>query len=111
MIPPWRAPPRGSARRPPTPRAPRPAWRLSSSALLRVNGMGSGAAFDAGDEGRASSLVAKAIHQRLGMDTRVTELGHLQRGGVPTPFDRILATRFGTHAAELLVEGTYNRMV
>src|SRR5439155_18725999 len=83
----------------------------SSSALLRVNGMGSRASLDAAEEGRASSLVAKAIHQRLGMDTRVTVLGHLQRGGVPTPFDRILATRFGTHAAELLVEGTYNRMV
>ena len=41
----------------------------------------------------------------------MTVLGHLQRGGVPTPFDRILATRLGTHAAELLAEGTYNRMV
>ncbi|HXG11444.1 MAG TPA: ATP-dependent 6-phosphofructokinase [Gemmataceae bacterium] len=65
---------------------------------------------DAGD-GRASSLVAKAISRRLGMDTRVTVLGHLQRGGVPTASDRILATRFGTHAAELLAQGKYNRMV
>lgn len=65
---------------------------------------------DAGD-GRASSRVAKAIHKRLGMDTRVTVLGHLQRGGVPTPYDRIIATRFGAHAAELLAEGLYNRMV
>jgi 6-phosphofructokinase 1 len=38
-------------------------------------------------------------------------LGHLQRGGVPTPFDRVLATRFGTYAAEMLAEGAYNRMV
>jgi len=45
------------------------------------------------------------------METRVTVLGHLQRGGLPTPFDRILATRFGTHAAEMLSEGVYNRMV
>jgi phosphofructokinase-like protein len=65
---------------------------------------------DAGD-GRASSSVAKAISRRLGMETRVTVLGHLQRGGVPTPFDRVLATRFGTHAAELLNEGRYNCMV
>lgn len=65
---------------------------------------------DAGD-GRASSRVAKAIHKRLGMDTRVTVLGHLQRGGVPTPYDRIIATRFGAHAAELLAAGTYNQMV
>jgi 6-phosphofructokinase 1 len=65
---------------------------------------------DAGD-GRASSSVAKAISRRLGMETRVTVLGHLQRGGIPTPFDRVLATRFGTHAAEMLAQGTYNRMV
>ena len=65
---------------------------------------------DSGD-GRASSSVAKAISKRLGMETRVTVLGHLQRGGLPTPFDRILATRFGTHAAEMLAEGVYNQMV
>jgi 6-phosphofructokinase 1 len=61
--------------------------------------------------GRVSSLVAKAISKRLGIETRVTVLGHLQRGGIPTPFDRILATRFGTYAAELLAQGEYNRMV
>ncbi|MBM4070541.1 MAG: 6-phosphofructokinase [Planctomycetes bacterium] len=65
---------------------------------------------DLGD-GRASSQVAKAVSRRLGMETRVTVLGHLQRGGIPTPFDRILATRFGTHAAEMLAEGVYNQMV
>jgi 6-phosphofructokinase len=65
---------------------------------------------DAGD-GRASSSVAKAISRRLGMETRVTVLGHLQRGGIPTPFDRVLATRFGAHAAEMLNDGVYNRMV
>ncbi|MCI0379021.1 MAG: 6-phosphofructokinase [Gemmataceae bacterium] len=62
-------------------------------------------------EGRASSQVAKLISQRLGMETRVTVLGHLQRGGIPTPFDRILATRFGAYAAEMLAEGVYNHMV
>ena len=62
-------------------------------------------------DGRASSGVAKAISQRLDMETRVTVLGHLQRGGIPTPFDRVLATRFGTFAAELLAEGRYNVMV
>jgi 6-phosphofructokinase 1 len=62
-------------------------------------------------DGRASSSVAKAISHRLGIETRVTVLGHLQRGGIPTPFDRILATRFGTHAAEMLAEGLYNHMV
>jgi ATP-dependent phosphofructokinase / diphosphate-dependent phosphofructokinase len=61
--------------------------------------------------GRASSQVARAISKRLDIDTRVTVLGHLQRGGIPTPFDRVLATRLGVHAAEMLHEGIYNRMV
>jgi 6-phosphofructokinase len=59
----------------------------------------------------ASTVVARAIGQRLGIETRVTVLGHLQRGGSPTACDRILATRFGTHAAEMLAKGVYGRMV
>ncbi len=70
-----------------------------------------GGGLDNAGEGRASSVVARMISQRLGIDTRVTVLGYLQRGGAPTPFDRILATRLGTHAAELLAEGRFNRMV
>ena len=62
-------------------------------------------------DGRVSTSVAKAISRRIGMETRVTVLGHLQRGGIPTPYDRVLATRFGVHAAEMLAEGAYNRMV
>jgi phosphofructokinase-like protein len=62
-------------------------------------------------DGRVSTVVAKAIARRIGMETRVTVLGHLQRGGIPTPFDRVLATRFGVFAAEMLAEGVYNRMV
>jgi 6-phosphofructokinase len=58
-----------------------------------------------------TSALAKEINRRLGMDTRVTVLGHLQRGGVPTPFDRVLATRLGTYAAEMLAAGTFNHMV
>ena len=72
---------------------------------------GNGVALDERGDGRVSSAVAKAISKRLGIETRVTVLGHLQRGGTPTPFDRILATRFGAHAAELLAQGRYNRMV
>jgi ATP-dependent phosphofructokinase / diphosphate-dependent phosphofructokinase len=62
-------------------------------------------------EERPSLAVARAVAERLDIDTRVTVLGHLQRGGVPTAFDRILATRFGTHAADMMAEGKYNRMV
>ncbi|MBM3995046.1 MAG: 6-phosphofructokinase [Planctomycetes bacterium] len=58
-----------------------------------------------------STAVAHAISQRLDMDTRVTVLGHLQRGGIPTPFDRVLATHFGTYATEMLAAGKYNHMV
>jgi phosphofructokinase-like protein len=77
----------------------------------RENGTVSADVLDDIGDGKASSAVAKAISHRLGMETRVTVLGHLQRGGLPTPYDRILATRFGTHAAEMLAEGIYNHMV
>jgi 6-phosphofructokinase 1 len=53
----------------------------------------------------------REIDQAYGMETRVTVLGHQQRGGAPSPFDRILATRFGTAAAELLYRGKYGNMV
>jgi 6-phosphofructokinase 1 len=62
-------------------------------------------------DGRVSSMVAKSISRRIGMETRVTVLGHLQRGGIPTPFDRVLATRFGVYAAEMMAEGVYNKMI
>jgi ATP-dependent phosphofructokinase / diphosphate-dependent phosphofructokinase len=62
-------------------------------------------------ESGIGTRVAKQIARRTGMETRVTVLGHLQRGGIPTPFDRVLATQFGTHAAEMLNEGVYNQMV
>jgi 6-phosphofructokinase 1 len=47
----------------------------------------------------------------LGFTTRVTILGHIQRGGKPTAFDRLLASRFGTRAVEFLLEGKSNVMV
>jgi phosphofructokinase-like protein len=53
----------------------------------------------------------EAIEEVYGMETRVTVLGHLQRGGTPSPYDRVLATRFGTAAAELLCQGKYGHMV
>ena len=46
-----------------------------------------------------------------GFETRVTVLGHLQRGGTPTPFDRWLATRYGAAAVRLAAQGKYDRMV
>lgn len=49
--------------------------------------------------------------EKSGFETRVTVLGHLQRGGTPTPFDRWLATRYGAAAVRLAASGVFNRMV
>ncbi len=46
-----------------------------------------------------------------GIESRFTILGHVQRGGSPTPYDRILATRFGYHAVEAAVNGEFGRLV
>ncbi|MEM1563599.1 MAG: 6-phosphofructokinase [Candidatus Bathyarchaeia archaeon] len=55
--------------------------------------------------------LAKEIEQRTGIETRVVVLGHLQRGGSPIAFDRILATRFGVAAVDLAHEGKFGYMV
>lgn len=63
-------------------------------------------------EGAASGLeVARVIKERTGFDTKVTILGHLQRGGSPTAADRILASRLGARAVELLMTGETKKMV
>ncbi|MAB82351.1 MAG: 6-phosphofructokinase [Phycisphaerae bacterium] len=61
--------------------------------------------------GGIGQLVAAAIEERTAFETRTTVLGHVQRGGPPVAMDRVLATRFGVAALELLVEGHVNRMV
>ena len=48
--------------------------------------------------------------QDLGFITRVTILGHVQRGGTPSAYDRLLASRFGNKAVELMISGQYNVM-
>jgi phosphofructokinase-like protein len=60
--------------------------------------------------GGIGNKVGEAIRQ-TGLDVRVTVLGHLQRGGSPTPFDRLLATRFGVAAVNLIAEGKFGQMV
>jgi 6-phosphofructokinase 1 len=61
--------------------------------------------------GGIGELVAKNISDATGLETRVTVLGHLQRGGSPTPYDRILSTKFGTYAIELASKKKFGRMV
>lgn len=60
--------------------------------------------------GGIGQYVAKQIEQCLNMDVRVTVLGHLQRGGSPTTFDRALGSRFGTKAVQMIVDGEFGRM-
>jgi 6-phosphofructokinase 1 len=60
--------------------------------------------------GGIGQVVGEYLDQQ-GFETRVTVLGHLQRGGSPTPFDRWLATRFGAAAVRLAAAGGFDRMV
>jgi phosphofructokinase-like protein len=61
--------------------------------------------------GGISNVLAKQIENGSGLETRVVILGHLQRGGTPTPYDRWLATRFGVHAVDLVKRGHWDHMV
>ncbi len=60
--------------------------------------------------GGVAEVVAKNIEDNTGLETRYTVLGHLQRGGSPTPFDRILSTKFGTFAIDLVIKKKFGRM-
>ncbi|MGE0445281.1 MAG: 6-phosphofructokinase, partial [Vicinamibacterales bacterium] len=61
--------------------------------------------------GGAAAFCARELGSLTGKETRHVVLGHLQRGGAPTAFDRTLATRFGGKAVELLLNGQYGKMV
>lgn len=61
--------------------------------------------------GGISQKVGEYVERITGSETRVTVLGHLQRGGAPTPFDRWLATRYGSAAVRLAAAGKFGRMV
>ncbi len=60
---------------------------------------------------KAGEYVAEQIEFETGIETRQTVLGYVQRGGSPSAFDRILATRMGSHAAELIARKDYGKMV
>jgi 6-phosphofructokinase 1 len=61
--------------------------------------------------GGIANMVAEEIEKRTGFETRVTILGHIQRGGTPTAFDRVLATRFGIAAIDAVHDGAFGNMV
>ena len=70
-----------------------------------------GGAFREARLGGIATMVAEEIQRRTGKETRVCVLGHLQRGGVPTTFDRMLCTRFGVGAVRQISEGKFGVMV
>jgi len=60
--------------------------------------------------GGIGDFLAKEIEKRTGAETRMTNLGHTQRGGTPTAYDRVLGTRYGIRSIDLVHEGGYGRM-
>ncbi|HAG10911.1 MAG TPA: 6-phosphofructokinase [Desulfotomaculum sp.] len=80
--------------------------------LIRSYRQGSSHSIIVVAEGAASGVdIGREIKQRTGFDTKVTILGHLQRGGNPSAFDRILASMMGSKAVELLMSGDDKKMV
>jgi ATP-dependent phosphofructokinase / diphosphate-dependent phosphofructokinase len=71
--------------------------RLDSFGHVRLGGIG--------------QILANEIEKRTGKEARATVLGHIQRGGTPTAFDRVLATRFGVHAIDAVHDGAFGMMV
>jgi 6-phosphofructokinase 1 len=61
--------------------------------------------------GGIANVIAAEIQERTGYDARVTILGHVQRGGTPTAFDRVLSTRFGIAAIDAIHDGAFGQMV
>jgi ATP-dependent phosphofructokinase / diphosphate-dependent phosphofructokinase len=61
--------------------------------------------------GGVAETIAREIQGRTGKETRSMVLGHLQRGGSPTGYDRLLATRFGGAAVEAIADGKWGHMV
>ena len=62
-------------------------------------------------KGNVSAIIARELHARTGYEARLVQLGHLQRGGTPTSYDRVLATRFGLAAVDACVNEEFGQMV
>ncbi len=85
---------------------------VAEGAKLRDDGARAKALDEFGHEQLAGigEQVGKEIEKRTGHETRVTVLGHVQRGGTPTAHDRVLATRFGVFACDLVARGHFGQM-
>jgi 6-phosphofructokinase 1 len=63
-------------------------------------------------EGAASAYtVSRHLEHKIGYETRITILGHVQRGGSPSAFDRSLSTRMGLHAVQAILDGDFGKMI
>ena len=71
---------------------------------MRSNGSG----VDNTKLGGIGEIVAKQLEELTGLEARCTVLGYMQRGGTPTAFDRVLSTKYGSHAMQLALEGKFN---
>jgi 6-phosphofructokinase 1 len=80
----------------------------SGEAVTAIHGGGAGATQTYGGIGQ---YIGGEIARLTGAETRVTVLGHVQRGGSPEPGDRVIASAFGVHAVDLIAEKRYDRMV
>ena len=88
---------RPRARRPGGPARPPPRASTDQFGHARLGGIG--------------AWLAEEIERRTGYESRVTTLGHIQRGGTPTAYDRVLATRFGVAAVAAVHDGDFGTMV
>jgi ATP-dependent phosphofructokinase / diphosphate-dependent phosphofructokinase len=86
--------------------------RIKSNADSPEQVVSSGALDEAGRVrlGGVGTFVAQEIERRTGFETRVSVLGHIQRGGTPCAFDRVLASRYGVHACDMVAEGQFGKM-
>jgi len=85
---------------------------VAEGAKLPEGGLVSEVRSNAQDKlGGIGQIVGREIERRLHRETRTCVLGHLQRGGAPTTFDRVLATQYGAHAVRLIVEQRFGEMV
>jgi len=64
-----------------------------------------------GKECSAAQYISKRVNEMTGLEARETVLGYIQRGGTPSPMDRVLATRYGSATADMIAEGNYGNMV
>jgi phosphofructokinase-like protein len=88
-----------------------PAEGLDADAAREATSPKSVDAFGHARLGGIGAWLAEEIERRTGYESRVTTLGHIQRGGTPTAFDRVLATRFGSAAVAAVHDGDFGTMV